>query len=61
MASILAAPGVDELVLVNHGNPPEMIQSLRAMAADRENFVLVETGSALVRSLADPTSDVFLL
>ncbi|WP_170150514.1 glycosyltransferase family 2 protein [Maricaulis maris] len=43
--SILAAPGVDEFVLVNHGNPPELIQSLRAMAADRDDFVLVETGA----------------
>ncbi|MAC88606.1 glycosyltransferase family 2 protein [Maricaulis sp.] len=47
VASILAAPGVDEFVLVNHGNPPELIQSLRAMAADKDNFVLVETGSNL--------------
>ena len=47
VASILAAPGVDEFVLVNHGNPPEMIQTLRAMAADRDNFVLVETGANL--------------
>ncbi|WP_417487556.1 glycosyltransferase family 2 protein [Maricaulis sp.] len=47
VASILAAPGVDEFVLVNHGNPPEMIQSLRAMAADKDNFVLIETGANL--------------
>lgn len=47
VASILAAPGVDEFVLVNHGNPPEMIQSLRTMAADTDNFVLIETGSNL--------------
>ena len=32
VASILAAPGVDEFVLVNHGNPPELIRALRAMA-----------------------------
>lgn len=47
VSSILAAPGVDEFVLVNHGNPPEMIQALRAIAEARENFVLIETGSNL--------------
>lgn len=47
VASILAAPGVDELILVNHGNPPEMIQALRAMASDTDKFVLIETGANL--------------
>jgi N-acetylglucosaminyl-diphospho-decaprenol L-rhamnosyltransferase len=47
VASILAAPGVDEFVLVNHGNPPDMIRRLREMAADSDRLVLVETGANL--------------
>ena len=47
VASILASPGVDEFVLVNHGNPPEMIRSLRTMAADHDHFILIETGANL--------------
>ena len=38
---------MDELILVNHGNPPEMIQALRAMASDTDKFVLIETGANL--------------
>jgi hypothetical protein len=47
VASILATPDVDEFVLVNHGNPPEMIRKLRQMAADSDRLVLVETGANL--------------
>ena len=47
VASILATPDVDEFVLVNHGNPPEMIRKLRRMAADSDRLVLVETGANL--------------
>ena len=47
VASILAAPGVDEFVLVNHGNPPELIRALRAMASNTDKFVLIETGGNL--------------
>ncbi|WP_203293746.1 glycosyltransferase family 2 protein [Maricaulis parjimensis] len=45
VASILAAPGVDEFVLVNHGNPPELIRALRTMASNTDKFVLIETGA----------------
>lgn len=44
---MLAAPGVDEIVLVNHGNPPGMIRTLREMASGTDRFVLVETGANL--------------
>ena len=44
---MLAAPGIDEIVLVNHGNPPELIRRLREMAAGTDRFVLIETGSNL--------------
>jgi len=47
VASILATPDIDEFVLVNHGNPPEMIRRLRQMAADSDRLVLVETGANL--------------
>lgn len=47
VAAILAAPGVDEFVLVNHGNPPDMIRRLREMAAGSDKLVLVETGANL--------------
>ena len=47
MAAMLAAPGIDEIVLVNHGNPPELIRRLREMAAGTDRFVLIETGSNL--------------
>ena len=47
VASILDTPDVDEFVLVNHGNPPEMIRKLRQMAADSDRLVLVETGANL--------------
>lgn len=47
VAAILDAPGVDEFVLVNHGNPPELISALRTMAANTDKFVLIETGANL--------------
>ncbi|WP_300540672.1 glycosyltransferase family 2 protein [Maricaulis sp.] len=47
VASILNAPGVDEFILVNHGNPPDMVRMLREMAAESDRFVLVESGGNL--------------
>ena len=45
--SVLAAPNVDEFVLVNHENPPETVAELRDLAAENSKFVLVETGANL--------------
>ncbi|WP_417482883.1 glycosyltransferase family 2 protein [Maricaulis sp.] len=42
--AVLAAPGVDEFVMVSHENPPESIAALREMAARHANFTLIETG-----------------
>jgi GT2 family glycosyltransferase len=42
MAAALAAPDVDELVLVNNGNPPEMERRLRALAMSQPRLILVE-------------------
>jgi N-acetylglucosaminyl-diphospho-decaprenol L-rhamnosyltransferase len=47
LTSVLAAPGVHELVLVNHQNPPEINAELRAMAAENSKLVLIETGANL--------------
>ena len=34
-------------MLVNHGNPPDLIRRLREMAAGSDKLVLVETGANL--------------
>ncbi|MHA6288906.1 glycosyltransferase family 2 protein [Maricaulis sp. CAU 1757] len=47
VASILNAPGVDEFVLVNHGNPPEMNQALQEYADGHDCFTLINTGRNL--------------
>lgn len=46
-AAVLAAPGVDEFVMVSHENPPEAIAALRELAVRHQNFVLIETGENL--------------
>ena len=45
--SVLAAPDVDELVLVNHGNPPETVARLEALAAREAKLCLVDTHANL--------------
>jgi len=45
--SVLAAPNVDEFVLVNHDNPVETVAELRDLAAENPKFTLVETGANL--------------
>lgn len=46
-AAVLAAPGVDEFVMVSHENPPEAVAALRELAKRHANFVLIETGENL--------------
>ena len=45
--AVLEAADIDELVLVNHDNPPETSARLRLMAEAHEKMVLVETGANL--------------
>ena len=45
--SVLAAPDVDELVLVNHDNPPEMVEQLERRARHDSKLRLVHTGANL--------------
>ena len=45
--SVLAAPGVDELVLVSHKNDAETVAQLQNLARKNEKFLLVETGQNL--------------
>ncbi len=47
VTSVLAAPGVDEFVMVSHENPPEVVTELRELAAQHANFILIETGENL--------------
>ena len=53
------APAPTRLTALPADGPPESVAL--EPPVDGTVQVLVETGSALVRSLADPTSDVFLL
>lgn len=45
--SVLAAPDVDELVLVNHDNPPEMVEQLEQRARHDAKLRLIHTGANL--------------
>ena len=47
VAAVLAAPGVDEFVMVSHENPPAAVAALRELAASHANFVLIETDANL--------------
>lgn len=47
VTAVLSAPGVDEFVLVSHGNPAETVTALRALADRRSDFILIETGENL--------------
>lgn len=47
VTSVLSAPGVDELVLVNHDNPEATNKALRDLAAAEPKFKLIETGANL--------------
>ena len=45
--AVLAAPGIDEFVMVSHENPPEAIAALRELAERHSNFILIESGENL--------------
>jgi len=45
--AVLRAPGVDEYVLVNHGNPPAVDAMLHALAEKHDKLRLVETRANL--------------
>lgn len=47
VTAVLAAPGVDEFVMVSHENPPEIIAALRELAAKHAHFILIETDANL--------------
>ena len=47
VTSVLSAPGVDELVLVNHDNPEATNKALRDLADAEPKFKLIETGANL--------------
>lgn len=47
VTSVLSAPGVDELVLVNHENPEVINKALRDLAAAEPKFKLIETDANL--------------
>lgn len=42
LRSALAEPWIDELVIVDNGNPPAVSSALRALQADRRDVVLVQ-------------------
>ncbi len=42
LRSALAEPWVDELIIVDNGNPPSVSSALRALQADRRDVVLVQ-------------------
>lgn len=44
LRSLLAEPWVDDLVIVDHGNPPELSSMLRAFQADRRDVKLINSG-----------------
>lgn len=41
LRSAMAEPWIDELIIVDNGNPPEVSSALRALCADRRDVVLV--------------------
>lgn len=45
--AVLAAPDVDEFILVNHDNPPEVEAELRAMADANERMTFIASGGNL--------------
>ncbi len=47
LRAALAAPDVDEVVLVNHGNPPSVEARLDALAADEPKLQLIHSGANL--------------
>lgn len=47
IAACLAAPDVAELIVVNHDNPPEVVQRLDAIAATEPRVTLIHTGANL--------------
>lgn len=42
LRSLFAEPWVDEVVVVDNGNPPDVSSSLRALQADRRDVVLIQ-------------------
>jgi len=47
VTSVLSAPGVDELILVSHENPPATMTTLRDLASQSDKFTLIDTGTNL--------------
>lgn len=45
--AVLAAPDIDEFVLVNHENPPEVLAALRKRAEENPKMTLIDTGANL--------------
>lgn len=42
IAAVLGAPDIDQLILVDNGNPPEMQQRLRDLAAGQPRMILIQ-------------------
>lgn len=45
--SVLAAPDVDEFIVVNHENPPEVVAGLERRARQHDKMTLIDTGENL--------------
>ncbi|TGY90500.1 glycosyltransferase family 2 protein [Marinicauda algicola] len=43
----LQAPDVHELILVNHGNPADVVERLETLADEQERFLLIHSGGNL--------------
>jgi len=42
LRSLFAEPWIDEVILIDNGNPPEIASSLRALQADRRDVTLIQ-------------------
>lgn len=47
VSAVLAAPGITEFILVNHGNPPRVSAELRDIAGANPKLTLIETNANL--------------
>lgn len=45
--SVLSAPDIDELILVNHDNPSETVERLEALASENDKLRILHTGDNL--------------
>lgn len=53
LPSALAEPWIDDLVIVDHDNPPEASSKLRAVQADRRDVRLVRADGVSARAAAN--------